>query len=156
MFISYPIVVSLTSFYFFDLPKSSFGSMLDWMFICVLSALAGGFWGFAFGSFMKNEVVATQLNLLFLILFSFGAGFYANTGSGANFVVDAITYISPMRFSTELLMRRALSGKTGASQVLSLLGYTWGNPVCFTLLAFSAVEYFFVGWLCLVYKTHKF
>lgn len=87
MFILYPLISTLTSFYFFDMDNNSFGAMLEWMFILVLTALAGGFWGFAFGTFMKNEIVATQMNLLFLILFSFGAGFYANAGEDANFAI---------------------------------------------------------------------
>lgn len=59
MFILYPIVATLTSFYFFGLQDHSFGAMLEWMLILTLTALAGGFWGFAFGTFMKNEVAAT-------------------------------------------------------------------------------------------------
>ncbi len=82
MFILYPIVVTLTAFYFFELDENTFGSMLDWMLILSLTAFAGGFWGFTLGTFMKNEVTATQLNMLCLIAYCFGAGFYANTGAG--------------------------------------------------------------------------
>ena len=80
MFILYPIVLTLTSFFFYDFDEHSLGAMMDWMFILTLTAFAGGFWGFSFGSLCKNEVTATQLNMLFLIMFSFGGGFYANTG----------------------------------------------------------------------------
>lgn len=105
---------------------------------------------------MKNEVSATQLNTLFIIMFSFGAGFYANTGEDQNFVVQFITYISPLRFTTELLMRRVLAGKAGGAVVLELLGFTWGASACYTLLGFFSIECFIVGWISLVYKTHKF
>ena len=118
LFIMYPIVVTLSSFYFFQLDENSFGAMMDWMLILTLTAFAGGFWGFTFGTLMKNEVAATQLNMLFLIMFSFGAGFYANTGSGQNIVVQMISYISPMRYSTELLMSRVVAGKPGGEVVL--------------------------------------
>ena len=118
LFIMYPIVVTLSSFYFFQLDEHSFGAMMDWMLILTLTAFAGGFWGFTFGTLMKNEVAATQLNMLFLIMFSFGAGFYANTGSGQNIVVQLISYISPMRYSTELLMSRVVAGKPGGEIVL--------------------------------------
>lgn len=80
LFILYPIVVTITSFYFFSFDESGFGALMDWMFVLILTSFAGGFWGFTFGTFMDNEVAATQLNMLFLIMFSFGAGFYANTG----------------------------------------------------------------------------
>ena len=88
-FFIYPLVVTLVSFYFFKLDNHSFSDMLDWMMILVLTAFAGSYYGFMFGTFMKNEVAAVQLNMLFLILFSFGGGFYANTGSGANMFVFA-------------------------------------------------------------------
>ena len=82
LFILYPVVVTLTSFYFFDFDESGIDAMLIWMSVLMLTAFAGGFWGFSFGTFMDNEIAATQSNMLFMILFSFGAGFYANTGSG--------------------------------------------------------------------------
>ena len=59
MFVLYPVVVTLTSFYFFELDERSMGDMFDWMMILFLTAMAGGFWGFSFGTFMKNEVAAT-------------------------------------------------------------------------------------------------
>ena len=59
MFILYPVLVTLTAFYFFDLDESSFSNMLEWMFILTLTAFSGGFWGLMFGSFMKNETAAT-------------------------------------------------------------------------------------------------
>ena len=76
-----------------------------------LIGMAGSFWGFMIGSFAKNEVSAIQINLICLYIFSFGGGFYANTGTNENFFVTALTYISPIRFSTELLMRRVLAGR---------------------------------------------
>jgi len=80
LFFLYPVVVTLTSFFFFQFEETNLGAMFYWMLVLFLTALAGGFWGFTFGTFMKNEVSATQLNMLFLMMFSFGAGFYANTG----------------------------------------------------------------------------
>ena len=61
--------------------------MLVWMWILVVASFAGGFWGFGFGTLFKNEVAATQMHTLCLIIFSFGAGLYANTGSGQNWLV---------------------------------------------------------------------
>ena len=112
-FCLYPLVTTIVSFYFFGLTDSSFGAMLDWMMILVLTAFAGSYWGFMFGTFMKNDVAAVQLNLLFNILFSFGGGFYANVGEGENIFVKIISYVSPMRYSSEMLMSRVLAGKAG-------------------------------------------
>lgn len=129
---------------------------MDWMFILTLTAFAGGFWGFTFGTLMKNEVAATQMNMLFLIMFSFGAGFYANTGAQANFVVQAITYISPMRYSTELLMRRVVAGKPGGDAVLDALGFTWGSTTCVMLLIGFIFACFIAGWAVLLWKTREY
>ena len=76
----YPVIVTLTAFYWFGLDDSSFGAMLAWMGIMTATALAGGFWGFTLGTYMKNDVTASQINILFIIMFSFGAGLFANTG----------------------------------------------------------------------------
>ena len=156
MFILYPIVVTITSFYFFGLDSSSFGDMLAWMAILMLTAIAGGFWGFSFGTFMKNEVVATQLNMLFLIIYSFGAGIYANTGDGMNFLVRFIHYVSPLRYSTELLVSRVLTEKAGGEFVLEKFGYTWGNVTCIMLLISWAFACFLVGWISLLWRTRNF
>ena len=156
MFILYPIVVTISSFFFFDFDEGGFGAMMDWMFILSLTAIAGGFWGFTFGTFMKNEVAATQLNMLFLIMFSFGAGFYANTGNGANIVVQLITYISPMRYSTELLLRRVVAGKDGGDNLLTYLGFDWGTSTCVTMLGIFIIACFFAGWLSLLWKTRNY
>ena len=110
-FFLYPIISSFVSFPFFGFHESSFTDLLHWAFIMNLIGMAGSFWGFMIGSFAKNEVSAIQINLICLYIFSFGGGFYANTGTNENFFVTALTYISPIRFSTELLMRRVLAGR---------------------------------------------
>ena len=156
LFILYPICVTLSSFYFFQFDDNSFGAMIDWMLVLIFTALAGGFWGFTFGTLMKNEVAATQLNMLFLIMFSFGAGFYANTGSGQNIVVQLISYISPLRYSAELLMSRIVAEKPGGEVVLDYLGFTWGDTQCVMLLIGFTFACFVGGWLVLLWKTREY
>ena len=83
----YPVIVTLTSFFFFDLEESSFGDCLEWMLIMGQLMLAGSLFGFMVGTLTENAVVGTQVNSLFVIFFCFGAGFLANAGDTANFVV---------------------------------------------------------------------
>lgn len=156
VFILYPIVVTITSFYFFDIDDNSFGALMDWMLILTITAIAGGLWGFAFGTFMDNEVSATNLNTLFMMLFSFGAGFYANTGSGSTWFVKAISYVSPMRYTTQLLFERVIAGKQGSEFVLELLGFTWETTTCVMLLITFTLVCFVVGWLSLLWKTRNY
>ena len=114
----YPLVVTLTSFFFFGLEHDSFNDYLEWLMIMALTMIAGSIFGFTLGTFCDNEMAGTMSNSLMIQIFTFGAGFYANTGTGMNFLVRIITYVSPMRYTSELLMRRVLEGKRGGDQVL--------------------------------------
>ena len=106
-----------------------------------------------FGTFFENEVAAVQLNMLFLILFNFGGGFYANTGEGQNPFVRIISLVSPMRYSAELLMRQELKEKAVSEYLLENIGYTWGNWACCMLLLFFSYVTFLIGWIVIVAKT---
>lgn len=113
----YPVIVGLVSYFFFGM-EGGFWAWLEWTLILVACAYAGSFWGLMFGAFHSNEVAAVQLNLLFNIVFSFGSGLYANTGQTASLPVKLISYLSPMRYSSELLLRRLLGSWVGKEIVL--------------------------------------
>ena len=154
-FVLYPIVASLTSFYFSEFDESSVDSLLAWMGILMLSAISGAFWGYSLGTFIEVDTTATQVNMLGIMMFSFGAGIYVNTATGANVVVLILSYISPMRYSCELLMRRILTGKMGGDYVLDIFGFDWGSDYCIWILLEWTLFYFVVGWLVLVWKTRQ-
>lgn len=155
-FILYPIIVTITAFYYFGFDEGNFGDMLSWMMTLLMSSLAGGFWGFTFGTFMDNETAATQFNTLFVMMFCFGAGIYANTGSGMNLIVRLISYVSPMRYTTELLMSQIVAGKPGGDAVLDSFGFTWGTATCTLLLILWTITCFLVGWLSLLWRTRNY
>jgi hypothetical protein len=77
----------------------------------------------------------------------------ANTGTSATLAVRLMSWLSPLRYSTELLMRLLLSGKSDMfrEEVLNKFGYTYGEQTCFFALAL------FVGaWLALgFYGLHR-
>ena len=81
IFFLYPIVTSVVSFYFFGLDEHSFADLVTWTAIMTLVAFAGSFWGFMVGTISENEVTAAQINLFWIFTFSFGGGFYVNTGA---------------------------------------------------------------------------
>ena len=155
-FCLYPIISSCVSFPYFGFEASSFTDLLHWVFIMSLIGLAGSFWGFMIGSFAKNEVTAVQINLVCAYIFSFGGGFYANTGDNQNTLVRVLTYISPVRFSTELLMRRVLAERPEADMVLDQLGFTWGETICIVGLIIFIIFGFLVGWASLLFKTRGY
>ena len=154
-FVMYPLAASLTSFYFFELEESSVESLFTWMGILMLSAVAGAFWGYAMGTFVEVDSTAIQTNMLSIMIFCYGAGIYVNTGPSASIVTKVLSYISPMRYSSELLMRRILAGKVGGDQVLEAFGFEWGSDFCMMMLLVWTVLYFITGWIVLVWKTRK-
>jgi len=46
-----------------------------------------------------------------MIIYSFGSGVYANTATGANIFVRMMTWLSPLHYGTELLLRIFLKDK---------------------------------------------
>ena len=94
--------------------------------------------------------------MLALIAFSFGGGFYANTGEGGNYLVQAISYVSPIRYTTELLLGRVVAGKEGGEELLEQLGLTWGFDTCIYLLIAFTLACFTAGWIILLYVTRKY
>ena len=152
----YPVIVTLTSFFFFGLEESSFGDCLEWMLIMGHLMLAGSLFGFMLGTFLDNEVVGTQVNSLFIIFFTFGAGFFANAGDNANFVVEMLSYVSPLRYSTEIFTRKVYEGKLGGNFVMEQFGYTWGRETCMLMLQLWIVSVFFIGLFSIRWKTRNY
>lgn len=107
-FLFYPFIVSTVSFWMFGLDNHSFTSYLYWTLVLTLEAFCGFSFGMMLGTIINQENTAISTNLLFAMLLSFGGGMYANTGKGANPIIKAISYVSPIRYSSELLMRRIL------------------------------------------------
>ena len=73
-----------------------------------------------------------------------------------NFAVECITHISPMRYTTELLLNQALVGKVGGDILMDIFGFTWGNSTCVKLLLNFIFVCFAGGWLALLFKTRHF
>ena len=85
--------------------------MLLWAFILSLTALAGVLIGLFIGAFCDEKKSAVIVLQACMIILNFGAGALANTGEGANFIVKFLSWISPVKYATELLMRRILKGE---------------------------------------------
>ena len=114
--------------------------------------MAGFSFGMMLGTIISDENTAISVNLLFAMLFSLGGGMYASTGDGANPLIKVISYISPIRFSSELLLRRIMHGKLGEEAVLNQFGYTWTPQNCvLALITFTLVS-FFSGWIIIAFK----
>ena len=108
IFLFYPLLFSLVSFWMFGLDNHSYASFSYWTSVLTLEAICGFAFGMMLGTMISHQNAAISTNLLCGMIFSFGGGMYANTGENANPLIKAITFISPIRYSTELLMRRIL------------------------------------------------
>ena len=76
----YPIVVGLVSFFFFNFADHSFLALIYWCLALSSVCYAGCFFGFTFGLFCRDPIMAqNSLNGVITIL-NFGAGALANTG----------------------------------------------------------------------------
>lgn len=151
-FLFYPIIVSLVSFWMFGLDSHSFASFLEWTTILTMEATAGFAFGMMLGTIIDDSNAAISTNLLFGMLFSLGGGMYANTGESSNFLIKLIGWVSPMRYSSELLMRRILVDKKGAEMILHYFGYTWTQRNCYlAIIAFTTLS-FIAGWVIIAFK----
>ena len=82
--------------------------MLLWAFLLSLTALAGVLIGLFIGAFCDEKKSAVIVLQVCLIILNAGAGFLVNTGEGANFIIKFLSWISPVKYATEILMRRIL------------------------------------------------
>jgi hypothetical protein len=85
-----------------------------------------------------------------LIFFSAGAGILANL-SNTNFIIIAISYISPFRYCCELFLRRILAGKDEnmSDAILGFMDYDYGYIKCYSILIFITILAIGVAWTAL-------
>ena len=151
-FLCYPFIVSLCSFWMFGIDNSGFSAFCYWTLTLLLTATCGFSFGMMLGTIFTNQNTAISANLLFAMLFSFGGGMYANTGDGANPLIRAISYVSPIRYGSELLFQLIVKNKPGNEFVLEYFGYTWGTTTCFMALLGFTILSFITGWGILIFK----
>ena len=87
---------------------------------------------------------------MMIFIFNMGGGCSVNVGKEANIVPMLISSVSPIRYGTEMLLRRVLQGKPWAEPILIQLGYTQGDYNCLLIAATLSIVYFSVGWINLI------
>ena len=119
---------------------------------------AGCYFGLIFGIVCRDVIMAQNLINAAIMILNFGAGLLANTGTGANWLIRFISWISPVRYGAELVMRRVLAGEPSwfADPALTYLGYTLGTPKCVCILLGMIAFMFLVGWIAICYQFKKF
>lgn len=154
-YLYYPLLMSTLCFWFFEMPDNSFWAYILWLFCMTSGALAGIFFGQVIGSFVHTEYAAITWLLQTLTIYYLGAGIMVNAATGSNWFGDFLQYISPLRYLTEIALRRMLSGRPEVVQtsVLEELGFTWGSTLCYSLLYFYMFYCFLLGWFLMWYLS---
>jgi len=150
VFFLYPLFTSLISFWFFGFTNPTWMDFWNWTLPMALMAWAGSTWGYSFGSFFSNEMIALQWNLVFIILFNLGAGQQRSISSSTNYFASFISKVSPIRYGTEMLMSRLMEGNMAKGGVMASFGYTNGEEYNRWAIVFFCVFFFIVGWINLM------
>lgn len=151
----YPVIVTVCTFYGFGMPVTTFTALFGWMGALTLVSFCGSAFGMMWGCILTNEITALLLNQLCVVLFNMGSGMMVNTGSSSNFVIKALSWISPLHYCVELLMYRLLDGKNPfiVAEIESYLGFTYGVAHCYIYLACFFVVTMFVAWLFILQRS---
>jgi len=72
-----------------------------------MTTLLGSSYGFMVGCIFDSDQIGIIWMLYTVIVFDMGAGVFTNLRD-ANFIVKFLSYISPLNFANQLLMRRLL------------------------------------------------
>ena len=123
--------------------------MLNYMAALSCVAYCGNFLGLMFGCLTNNAEAALGTANLFVMMSGFGAGLFANTGSGANWFVTFLSWISPLRYGCEIIMRQVTKGRQAQDAILESFGYTYGDKLCYGYLCGFLAFCFFFGWFML-------
>ena len=140
--IVYPILVSTLTFWFFKFPINDFGGFMCYLLVMSTGALMGICFGMLIGSFVHSEYAALTWLMQTLSIYYLGSGVLVNAAD-ANWLGVIFLWISPLRNTNELLMRRMLEGRPDQIQeaVLEQLGFDWGiglsAVLCMTYMLLS-------------------
>ena len=99
--------------------------------IDILLALVGITLGFLIGTYVKKDTSAILVLTAVIITMGLGGGVFVKVTSDSNLFIKCITWISPMRYGNEMLLRTMLFEKEIMSPLFDyLIGYSYGIPIC--------------------------
>jgi ABC-type multidrug transport system permease subunit len=149
----YPLLCGSISFYFLDFHDDGYENFFRWLASLLLFAVQGSTYGFLFGCVIDNEEAGINWLQYSDMVYLFGSGFYVNLKT-ANWLIKAIGYTSPFRYSTERLLRILLKGRPIEDEVCSSFDFEL-KEWCLYLAAIFLGIYFIVGWIAIVIRARK-
>lgn len=103
----YPIISCTITFIFFKFKNHSFRNYLSWFTINTIQAISGSTYGFMFGCVLENLDQGINMLQCTIMILSFSCGLYKIL-KDANWLLKALAYISPFRYSVESMFKIAL------------------------------------------------
>ena len=104
----YPILINSLVYHFIEFDDTSSSAIAIWISALSLHCLVGLSYGLFFGAVFEHENSAIQLLNLSTLIFNMGGGTFANVGGDSSWFQKFISYISPMRYTGEILLRRLI------------------------------------------------
>jgi len=136
-FLAYPMTVSLTSIWLIGMPEVTWAEY--WWFVLPLfyTAAIALVTGLTIGANFAHADVALNINTYVMMMFQFGGGLYVNASSAATWFVQVLSWVSPLKYSIELFLRRLLKHFPTDIQdnIYEELGYEFGVQTCVFMLS---------------------
>ena len=107
-FFIYPLLCTTFTIWFFGLQVLTFGTFCSWWLDLTLVAFVGSAFGMMLGCIMTDGVSAILVNNVCVILFTLGGGLFTNVNTG--FYAKFLGWVSPLKYGSELILRRLLDG----------------------------------------------
>ena len=86
-------------------------------------------------------------------MLNFGGGMIANVGSGANFFIRFLGYVSPVRYGCELLMCTIMKGMPILPLARKTFGYEFEHSTCLYCLGGFFLFSFIAGWIMIIARS---
>ena len=113
-----PLCSGAVSFYFFELEANSFADLLYYLIGLYCICLCGRMLGLAVGAAVTDPLKSLQIAGLCSMIFVDTGGCFANVGENASWIIKTLSYVSPVRYSIEIQMRRLTEGRQVQDQIL--------------------------------------
>ena len=106
-----------------------------------------------YGCIMDNQVAAINVLQYTLIIMMFGCGQFINLVT-ASWFIKFLGYISPFRYTIELLMRSLLKDLNYVDSLCSFYDFTFKNEA-FYIISGMAIGFFIMGWIAILIRSRR-
>ena len=106
----YPIIIGFGIFPFLGLYDNSWSNYFQFIKISFIATTAGCSAGIMWGTIFDKEMESLISSLVLILMFCLGSGKFVNL-TNKSVIIKIFAIISPMKYSTELILRTVLKGR---------------------------------------------